>query len=103
MTTHTPQTYRKKPATVTAFQWDALDGAMPHIGLKMDEGSEPCPKCNRPMYSHGLILTLETKQGTSGHSVCPGDYIIKGVAGEYYACKPDIFHATYDLVEDGEG
>ena len=32
--------------------------------------------------------------------VSPGDYIIKGVKGEFYPCKPDIFAATYELVED---
>ena len=30
-----------------------------------------------------------------------GDWIIKGVKGEYYPCKPDIFEATYEVVKDG--
>lgn len=39
-----------------------------------------------------VIATLE-----GGHWVDPGDYVIRGVAGEFYPCKPDIFAATYDV------
>jgi len=44
------------------------------------------------MHNHGWIDTLE-----GGHIVCPGDWIITGVKGENYPCKPDIFEATYDI------
>jgi hypothetical protein len=47
------------------------------------------------MHWHGWIETLE-----GGHIVCPGDYIITGVKGERYPCKPDIFEATYEKVEE---
>jgi len=43
------------------------------------------------MHVHGWIDTLE-----GGHIVCPGDWIITGVAGENYPCKPKIFAATYE-------
>ena len=43
---------------------------------------------------HGWIDTLE-----GGHIVCPGDWIITGVKGEHYPCKPDIFEMTYEPVE----
>lgn len=33
-----------------------------------------------------------------GHIVCPGDWIIQGIEGEFYPCKPDIFEKTYDYV-----
>jgi hypothetical protein len=33
------------------------------------------------------------------HVVCPGDYIIKGIKGEYYPCKPDVFEDTYEPVD----
>jgi hypothetical protein len=36
-------------------------------------------------------------------SAYPGDWIIKGVKGEFYSCKPDIFAATYEPVEEGDG
>ena len=41
-----------------------------------------------------IIPTLEGQ-----HIATEGDFIIKGVKGEFYPCKPDIFHQTYDLVE----
>ena len=44
------------------------------------------------MESHGWIDTLE-----GGHTVCIGDWIITGVKGEQYPCKPDIFNATYEV------
>lgn len=43
------------------------------------------------MHEHGWIDTLE-----GGHIVCPGDWIITGVNGERYPCKPDIFAKTYE-------
>ena len=41
---------------------------------------------------------IETLEGTM--EVSDGDYIIKGVQGEFYPCKADIFEATYEIVED---
>lgn len=49
--------------------------------------------CGHTMHNHGWI---DTKEG--GHVVCPGDWIITGVKGEVYPCKPDIFAATYEPV-----
>ena len=42
------------------------------------------------------FLNINTLEGTMKASF--GDYIIKGVHGEFYPCKPDIFHKTYDKV-----
>lgn len=56
-------------------------------------GDRRCAHCQRVMNDHGWIDTLE-----GGHIVCPGDFIIKGVKGELYPCKPDIFDATYEAV-----
>ncbi len=61
------------------------------------DGNTPCKHCNRIMHDHGWIDTLE-----GGHIVCPGDYIITGVNGEHYPCKPDIFWRTYELVEEAK-
>lgn len=55
-------------------------------------GESKCRECQLTMHVHGWI---DTKEG--GHIVCPGDWIITGVKGELYPCKPDIFAATYDL------
>lgn len=54
-------------------------------------GDAACKHCNVRMHQHGWIDTLE-----GGHVVCPGDWIITGVKGENYPCKPDIFAATYE-------
>ena len=58
------------------------------------DGDVKCAKCDIPHHEHGWIDTLE-----GGHIVCPGDFIITGVQGERYPCKPDIFRATYEPVE----
>ena len=50
-----------------------------------------CKHCAVPMHDHGWIDTLE-----GGHVVCPGDWVVTGVAGERYPVKPAIFEATYD-------
>ena len=56
-------------------------------------GETLCHHCGVRMHEHGWIDTLE-----GGHIVCPGDWIITGVKGEHYPCKPDIFEATYEPV-----
>ena len=105
--------FRKKPVVIEAHQWfrngdhpsdfsdrDNADGAMVREGLLVryfrrpdTPGDQPCKICGRAMHDHGWVDTLE-----GGHVVCPGDWIIQGVKGEYYPCKPDIFAATYEPV-----
>lgn len=80
---------RKKPVVIDWLgPWDGTDRQAAEIyhlcGRKLESG-------NRVMYIH----TLEGEMRVS-----PGDIIIRGVQGEIYACKPDIFAATYDVVED---
>ena len=58
------------------------------------DGQTVCKHCGDIMHNHGWIDTLE-----GGHIVCPGDWIITGVKGEHYPCKPDIFEMTYELAE----
>ena len=111
--------FRKKPVVIEAIQWfkngdhpeDKSVLIQPTEGdreLFLSEGkvvryfrhpnipgSQICSKCGKTMHEHGWIDTLE-----DGHNVCPGDWIIKGVKGEYYPCKPDIFEATYEKVKD---
>lgn len=107
--------YRKKPVVVEAEQWfkngdhsqDAcyyIDDKSPDRFLSQGklvrycrtpelDGQNKCKKCNNIMHLHGWVDTLE-----GGHIVCPGDWIIQGVQGELYPCKPDIFEATYEKV-----
>jgi hypothetical protein len=74
--------YRKKPVVIEATQW-------------FKHGDHPMVETISPDSLNGWIQTLE-----GGHIVSPGDYIIKGIKGEHYPCKPDIFEATYEKVEE---
>lgn len=92
--------YRKKPVVIEAFRYNGkLHGAdgkycvpdwaieaykkevMYYGVLKM--GEPPCE------------LFIDTLEGT--HHVSVGDYVIKGIKGELYPCKPDIFEASYEV------
>jgi hypothetical protein len=104
--------YRKKPVVIEANQW-FQNGDHPkddthqmpegwltegHIVRRFNRpdksGDSLCEKCGKTMQAHGWVDTLE-----GGHIVCPGDFIIEGVQGEFYPCKPDIFEATYEPAE----
>jgi hypothetical protein len=74
--------YRKKPVVIEATQWRR-------------HGDHPMVETISPDSLNGWIQTLE-----GGHIVSPGDYIITGVKGEHYPCKPDIFRLTYEMVEE---
>jgi hypothetical protein len=103
--------YRKKPVVIEATQW-FKNGDHPQDGDVLfpfgedyegevvrryrhpgHPGASLCEQCSKPHQIHGWIDTLE-----QGHRVCPGDFIITGVKGERYPCKPDIFAATYEPV-----
>lgn len=58
------------------------------------KGKKICKHCDVEMLLHGWIDTLE-----GGHIVCPGDWIVTGVKGEYYPVKNSIFRETYDKEE----
>lgn len=77
--------YRKKPVVIEATQW-FKPGDHPKVVLK----------CAPGRYADEGTPWVETLEG--GHIVTPGDYIITGVKGEHYPCKPDIFELTYEAV-----
>ena len=84
--------YRKKPVIIEAvhFKDDAdvlceLSAFIDNQDLRVDYADPENP-----------VLKIETLEGVMKASV--GDYIIKGVKGEFYPCKPDIFHKTYEEV-----
>lgn len=78
------RTYRKKPVVVEAVQWTGENHA------EMCEFIDP--EVFEIIPRVGLVIhTLE-----GDHHASPGDYIIKGVNGEFYPCKPDIFAKTYE-------
>jgi hypothetical protein len=77
--------YRKKPIVIEATQW-FQHGDHPKVKIFFDGPGD---------MMLGRISTLE-----GDLIVTPGDYIITGVKGEHYPCKPDIFEATYEKVEE---
>lgn len=85
--------YRKKPVVIDAIQFDGTEESALEIASIEDfEGVIDFKSGN---FDGFYILTLEGRMRVS-----PGDYVIKGIQGEYYSCKPDIFEATYEKVED---
>ena len=96
--------YRKKPLVIQAVQFDGT-GGMSEVELHMIDSDTDwiCQTCGNPSSMHGNVKTLE-----GYHIACPGDWIITGISGEHYPCKPDIFEKTYEAVESescdcGEG
>jgi hypothetical protein len=90
--------FRKKPVVIEAWQWNGL----PDLGVVPDWLSEALYLPDFPLKENqvsraGDKLKIGTLEGVMEASA--GDWIIKGVKGELYPCKPDIFAATYDSVE----
>lgn len=86
------EVYRKKPVEVEAMRLDIPNNdkeVLEFIGALKDDGSAVVNFANNTMQ----IPTLEGLMTAQN-----GDYIIKGVNGEFYPCKPDIFEKTYELV-----
>ena len=81
--------FRKKPVVIEAVQWFAY-------------GDHPAviPKSAPSRHADTPVPWIETLEG--GHVVTPGDWIITGVKGEHYPCKPDIFAMTYEAAEEAE-
>lgn len=85
--------YRKKPVVIEAVQFLDNPDSLVEIAelmnteIRVDYSAPDAPKLK--------IATLEGEMTAS-----LGDYIIKGVKNEIYPCKPDIFKATYEPVED---
>lgn len=87
--------YRKKPVVVEAYRWmrgetspepEWLVKAVHEDVVRLDRKQRP------------PVLRIKTLEGVmTAHY---GDYIIRGIRGELYPCKPDIFEATYDLAEE---
>lgn len=89
--------YRKKPVEVEAVQW---------TGHNLDEIEKFCPIAQHTISDAAwevgkgipyIILAIPTLEGN--HYASYGDFIIRGVNGEFYPCKPDIFQKTYEAVE----
>ncbi len=84
--------YKKKPVVIEAWKWD---------GKTLGDCIKFCTENGLPAFGMGHIkgqtgMIIPTLEGD--HIAQSGDYIIKGVNGEYYPCKPDIFRKTYEAV-----
>jgi hypothetical protein len=78
--------YRKKPVEIEAIQW---------TGDNFDELERFTDNSTLVKFLNHELLVY-TLEGVMHASI--GDYIIKGVEGEFYPCKPDIFNKTYEKV-----
>lgn len=77
--------YRKKPAVIDAIEW---------TGSNVDEVVEFMKSSYSSIFDSNQNLTIYTLEGDMKANV--GDFIIRGVDGEYYPCKPEIFNKTYE-------
>ena len=101
--------FRKKPVVIDAIQWNGANTAAvyefihgkfttPRNYMDEERWFEYDEICQR----QGMIIrTLEDgNKGEAKHVASVGDWIIKGIQGEHYPCKPDIFKATYEAVDE---
>lgn len=93
--------YRKRPIVIEAIQWNGNTNHQQicdFVGesLKTEEFATAAYEAGKglPYYS----LLINTEEGVMRAD--PKDFVIKGINGEFYPCKPEIFEKTYDWVED---
>lgn len=96
--------FRKKPVVIEAFQYDGdlkdRDGKyyVPDWAVKAFKERTMYYIIPRTKLSDTPELYIKTLEGN--HHVSIGDYVIQGVNGELYPCKPDIFEKTYEEVSE---
>lgn len=103
-----PQRYRKKPVEIEAvqfrrggdpwaiYQWIERNTLGSFEPMDVIEGRKPCPESGVSIDPRDGRMIISTLEGL--HWVNLDDWVIRGVAGEFYPCKPDIFAATYEPV-----
>lgn len=103
----TPRKYRKKPVVIEAMKlvgstaefhdvylWIERNTLGSFEPLAVIEGDKPYPESGVAIDPRDGRLIISTLEGL--HWADLGDWIIRGVAGEFYPCKPEIFEATYE-------
>lgn len=88
--------YRKRPVAIEAVQYESL---ISRPFSELPEWLETAFRSRTLYYDARGDLYVKSLEGD--HHVSVGDYIIRGVKGELYACKPDIFELTYEPEDDG--
>ena len=86
--------FRKKPVVIEAVQLketkESIENAYKFIGSS----------CDLLCATDGTFINIKTLEGTMHARI--GDFIIKGVNGEFYPCKPDIFEKTYEPLNEDD-
>jgi hypothetical protein len=98
--------YRKKPVVIDAMQWDGNNTreVLQFMGQSVTTESSVSQEkfydyCQQVKIDGLNVYTLEDgPDGRAKHVASVGDFIIKGIQGEFYPCKPDVFEATYEAV-----
>lgn len=85
--------FRKKPVVIEARHYDGTEECAYKLIDWIDQAGG-----DGVLDPDDNAVCIKTLEGVMAAS--PGDWIIRGVQGEYYPCKPDIFEATYEAVED---
>ena len=99
-----PKKYRKKPVEIEAIQYSGFNLAevLEFTGRhsRFDEWFSDIEDYRAHVLRNGNIFKVFTLEGTM--KAKPGDWIIRGVNGEHYPCKPDIFEKTYEVCDAQE-
>lgn len=101
--------YRKRPVVIEAMRWDgSMEGGgvvlewIAGCGGDADFGYVPHPEQEVEPEAPAMMLVLDITTLEGVVTANPGDFVIKGVQGEFYPCKPDIFDETYEKEEGDE-
>ncbi len=96
--------FRKKPVVIDAVRWTGANVeqitefiAGTKLELAQSDGSQRQCIARFDFTVKPSALVIPTLEGD--HTALAGDWIIRGIKGEFYPCKPDIFEATYDAVD----
>ena len=89
--------YRKKPIVIEAFKWTGGPDQDQEPDWIVRAVKDKCISFNYYPGTSDVQMVIETLEGS--HTASQGDFIIQGIKGELYPCKPDIFLATYDKVD----
>lgn len=83
--------FRKRPVVIDAVQWK---------GYNVKECVNHCESIIFNHFPNATILMIPTLEGNMSCEI--DDWIIRGVNGEFYPCKPDVFEKTYEAVNEKE-
>ncbi len=93
--------YKKKPVIIEAIQWTGKNHREMYDFITNDVDGYIRPNGDNFYIDHDKVnggLVIKTLEGE--HIASIGDFIIKGIKGEFYPCKPGIFEDTYEIVTE---